>query len=444
MEQTNEALTPASQEQVNALTEMVQKLLREKEINQEPEDPYVTRRIPDNSGLDTSEDTDIMLASTIRTLLSDLAATVIQVRCENHTQDILQAPGAWIQDQRREIVYVPIPIYHTSGGGNKHPGNYAEGSENQDLVSSTRGKQNSECWLDGIEVSSELYCASTTLGAQEPLSVYIEIMELDSETDETCDSEPIFLDPGIGYLHGFQRFRMGDCGRTSNTLRIMDTIQGKDAHKRQGADEGLVCAQAKDCELTSVQMDGVQQPLCVPTLESDCANRAEGAQGTNNHDFSYANVEIGHMAPGSDVSLCVPTFTTASNNSSARSQKREVSANVKQALELDGVEDQRSFLETRGPGTYDFNCIPPSERSFRRRSRYIFIQKRFLDWRISNEINTAISAPQIINFLAEIYSVDKLKAGSIKAYKSAMLNLAENSTELSSNPTDPRYNSSIG
>ncbi|OMJ11270.1 hypothetical protein AYI70_g9836 [Smittium culicis] len=192
-------------------------------------------------------------------------------------------------------------------------------------------------------------------------------------------------------------------------------------------------------ELTSVQMDGVQQPLCVPTLESDCANRAEGAQGTNNDDFSYANMEIGHMVPGSDVSLCVPTFTTASNNSSARSQKRKVSALGKQALELDGVEDQRRFLETQGLGTYAVDCILSNERCIRRRSRYSSIQQRFLDWRISSEINTAISAPQIINFLSEIYNVDNLKAISIKSYKSALLNLAENSAELSIHPMLTEY-----
>ncbi|OMJ22283.1 hypothetical protein AYI70_g2970 [Smittium culicis] len=73
--------------------------------------------------------------------------------CENHTQDILQAPGAGIQDQRREIVYDPIPIYHTSGDGNKHPGNDAEGTDNQDPGPSTRGQQNSECWPDDIEIS---------------------------------------------------------------------------------------------------------------------------------------------------------------------------------------------------------------------------------------------------------------------------------------------------
>ncbi|OMJ26614.1 hypothetical protein AYI70_g41, partial [Smittium culicis] len=55
--------------------------------------------------------------------------------CENNTRHILQAPGAWIQDQRREINYVPITIYHTSGDRNKHPGNDTEGSDNQDLGS---------------------------------------------------------------------------------------------------------------------------------------------------------------------------------------------------------------------------------------------------------------------------------------------------------------------
>ncbi|OMJ18479.1 hypothetical protein AYI70_g5334 [Smittium culicis] len=132
-------------------------------------------------------------------------------------------------------------------------------------------------------------------------------------------------------------------------------------------------------ELTSVQMNGVQQPLCVPTLESDCANRAEGAQESNNDDFSYANVEIGHMVHRCDVSLCVPTFTTASNNSSARSQKRKVSAHGKQALELDGLEDQRRFLETQGLGTYAVDCILLNERRVRRCSRYSPIQQRFLD-----------------------------------------------------------------
>ncbi|OMJ26007.1 hypothetical protein AYI70_g505 [Smittium culicis] len=55
------------------------------------------------------------------------------------------------------IVYIPIPIYLTSGGGNKHWGYDNEGSENQDTGSSTRGMKNTECWPYGIVTSSEIY-----------------------------------------------------------------------------------------------------------------------------------------------------------------------------------------------------------------------------------------------------------------------------------------------
>ncbi|OMJ22664.1 hypothetical protein AYI69_g5306 [Smittium culicis] len=46
MKQVNEALHPAIQDQFNAFTEMVQKLLRERGINQDPDDPYFAKRIP--------------------------------------------------------------------------------------------------------------------------------------------------------------------------------------------------------------------------------------------------------------------------------------------------------------------------------------------------------------------------------------------------------------
>ncbi|OMJ08547.1 hypothetical protein AYI70_g11472 [Smittium culicis] len=159
-------------------------------------------------------------------------------------------------------------------------GRIQRGSENQDPGPSTRGQQNSECWPDDIEMSSELYWesssnsnrsptwspnTSTTPGAQELLPVDIEIMDFDSETDEPSHTEPIILeepaeimerslvlarDPRIGDLHGLQRLSVGDCGRTSNILRIMATIRGEDAHKRQGTDDGLVCTQAKECDRT--------------------------------------------------------------------------------------------------------------------------------------------------------------------------------------------------
>ncbi|OMJ11269.1 hypothetical protein AYI70_g9835 [Smittium culicis] len=117
--------------------------------------------------------------------------------------------GAWIQDQRREIVYDPIPIYHTSEDGNKHPGHDAEGSDNQDQGSSTGGEQATERWEDDVEMSRELYWespvnvdrtaagspySSTTSRTKESIIVDTEIMDIDSHPDKTCHSEPIVLE----------------------------------------------------------------------------------------------------------------------------------------------------------------------------------------------------------------------------------------------------------
>ncbi|OMJ13776.1 hypothetical protein AYI69_g8855 [Smittium culicis] len=46
--------------------------------------------------------------------------------------------------QRREIVYLLIPVYHTPGYGYQYKENDPQGSVNQDQGSSTRGKQATE------------------------------------------------------------------------------------------------------------------------------------------------------------------------------------------------------------------------------------------------------------------------------------------------------------
>ncbi|OMJ24285.1 hypothetical protein AYI70_g1679 [Smittium culicis] len=46
-------------------------------------DYYVHRRIHENSGMDTAEDTEILFACTMRALLADIAATVTQASLDN-------------------------------------------------------------------------------------------------------------------------------------------------------------------------------------------------------------------------------------------------------------------------------------------------------------------------------------------------------------------------
>ncbi|OLY80604.1 hypothetical protein AYI68_g5298 [Smittium mucronatum] len=168
-------------------------------------------------------------------------------------------------------------------------------------------------------------------------------------------------------------------------------------------------------KLSGLQIVKFKKPLSLPALEHDRADSTEGAQGTSHNDISNTNVEVSHMVsgPGDALGISIPLATSHYNHS--RSKKRKITSLDKQALELDSMEDQRRFLESQGLSNYAVDCILSNGRRVRRRFRYSSVQQHFLDWRISKEITSEISTPQIINYLAEIYAVDNLKVGSIKA-----------------------------
>ncbi|PVU91551.1 hypothetical protein BB561_004345 [Smittium simulii] len=182
--------------------------------------------------------------------------------------------------------------------------------------------------------------------------------------------------------------------------------------------------QSRRTECTDTQLVRVEQPILLPTLKLNLSGNSESTQGENNHDAGYSDVEISNMVSGSSGSLGVPTAITSSNNDYSRPQKRKVSAIKQQTLVIDGLEDQRRFLETQGLGTYAVDFILSNERRVRRRSRYSSIQQRFLDWGIANDIITDISAPK----LSIIWQ------STIKAYKSAILRLSDSQSELSMHP----------
>ncbi|OMJ22851.1 hypothetical protein AYI69_g5239, partial [Smittium culicis] len=143
---------------------------------------------------------------------------------------------------------------------------------------------------------------------------------------------------------------------------------------------------------------------------------SENTQGENNYDPRNSFVDISHLVSGSEGIVDMPTVSTANNDGHPGPGKRKIPALDQKTLEINGLEDQRSFLQAQGLGTHAVDCILSNERRVKRRSRHNSIQQRFLDWRISYEITTPISAAQIINYLAELYSKEKLKVGTIRVY----------------------------
>ncbi|OMJ27762.1 hypothetical protein AYI69_g2790 [Smittium culicis] len=141
----------------------------------------------------------------------------------------------------------------------------------------------------------------------------------------------------------------------------------------------------------------IQQHVLFPSVESD---------------FQLVQ-KARHYGP--DEAIIFTSTTLPSNNCCSRSEKRKVAALGKQAMELDGLQDQLRFLKTQDLGTYAIDFIVFNQRHVLHRSRYSSIQQNFLGWRISNKICTPNSSFQVINYLAEIHTVEKYKVGPIKA-----------------------------
>ncbi|OMJ28641.1 hypothetical protein AYI69_g1885 [Smittium culicis] len=439
----------------------------------------------------------------------------IQRRVPNkQALNLFQAFAAWIQGQFREVVDHAISVDHPLRNGDQLEGNVPQGPIQQNPGSATRGQQNTERWREDPEEFSELHWESSinvnrstswktdstpTTRAQKPSSVNIKFMDIDSDSDETSNPEPVLLEESAnvmvrslvlardaenGYFYRSQRLSLWNSSGPPLLLWNMEPQGIKTPYQHEGTVDSAVCTEARECsnirairikpsgraqqtdsanrmvyisgDILDAELSPwatrcrpvcivpeqearpllqlVQQSVLLPTLEPDSTGSPEGPPRESHNDTSESNVEIRNLVPRPDGAIDFTATASPSNNSGPRFEKRKVVALGKQELELDGLEDIRRFLETQGLGTYSIAFIVSNEQPVRHRSRYSSIQQRFLDWRISNKISTPISAPQIINYLAEIYTLDKLKVGSIKAYKSAILQLSDNPAELAAHP----------
>ncbi|OMJ14703.1 hypothetical protein AYI70_g7725 [Smittium culicis] len=95
----------------------------------------------------------------------------------------------------------------------------------------------------------------------------------------------------------------------------------------------------------------------LPTMEPVFPSSAESPTRTINNNSCDTNFEVCNLVSGpiDPVNLEVGPFS--SNDDHIGSKKRKVAALGKQALALDGLEDQRRFLKSQDLGTYVVECI---------------------------------------------------------------------------------------
>ncbi|OMJ26897.1 hypothetical protein AYI69_g3689 [Smittium culicis] len=294
MEQIAETQAPARQDQVKALTELVQQLLRENERNQEPEDPsmnysppplndsassavkkadtalygiqvalaqatrpidyFVHRRILENPGLDTSEDPEVVFVSTMRALLSDVAATpaVHDPREDRGSPTSPRPPQAQPSRGGSEFQYGDADL-HLPYDPQKRMSHVA-GSAGCFYAHSGEGPIDVDC------SSSWVTFASPSLGAQEQSAVHVEVMDIDGNSDEASNPEPAVLEEQTGVmewavilarntrardLYRIQKHSMGNCCGYLLLLWSLEHTTDEDAHQCKRATEGTLCSEAQ-------------------------------------------------------------------------------------------------------------------------------------------------------------------------------------------------------
>ncbi|PVU94844.1 hypothetical protein BB561_002226 [Smittium simulii] len=180
--------------------------------------------------------------------------------------------------------------------------------------------------------------------------------------------------------------------------------------------------QSSRLEFNGIQLVQVKKSIRLPSIKLNIADNSESLTGTTDDNVSNTNVEISNLVSGCNRSIDVPTYTPPGNDSGTRPPKRKIFAPQEQALVIDGLENQRRTSKNK--------IIVSNKRCLKCRSRYSATQQRFFNWRTSYRITSAISAPLIVNYLAESYKKNKIKSSPVRAYKSALMMLVYSLKEL--------------
>ncbi|OMJ22538.1 hypothetical protein AYI69_g5348 [Smittium culicis] len=152
-------------------------------------------------------------------------------------------------------------------------------------------------------------------------------------------------------------------------------------------------------------------PVLLPAVESDLSDCHEGQTRETDYNFGDPNVKVGDMVSRPIINVCENTGADRSNTGRSGSQKRKIPYDTEQELAID--------------------LIQMNDRRVKRRSTYLPTQQKFLAWHRAANVNTGIAAARVVNYLADIYTKDKLSVSTIKAYKSAICQLSEDSHSIS-------------
>ncbi|PVU92975.1 hypothetical protein BB561_003528 [Smittium simulii] len=150
----------------------------------------------------------------------------------------------------------------------------------------------------------------------------------------------------------------------------------------------ILTPQGSRAKYLSTQLESVRKSILLLTLGPNNTSNQKSTPGDNNTDNINSVMKDCNM-------------------------KQKIILHEKQALALDGIEDQRRALKNQELENYAVGFIICNKQRIRCRTKYNSEQQRFLEWERFKNLTESISAAQIQNYLAEIHFTDKLKPSMI-------------------------------
>ncbi|PVV03957.1 hypothetical protein BB560_001551 [Smittium megazygosporum] len=187
-------------------------------------------------------------------------------------------------------------------------------------------------------------------------------------------------------------------------------------------------------KFTAPQMANMGKSICLSAMESDTECDSESSPRKAKNDNNHNTLDYSNMVSRITDSISEAATHNSSGCSNSGSQEREVSIRKEQDLVPNGLEHKRKTLSNQGLANQAIKIIVGNTRAAKRLRRYDKTQGKFIAWRKENKLNSAINAADIVNFLAKGVIEDKISFSTVKAYKSALMQLFDDPKSIATTP----------
>ncbi|OMJ19910.1 hypothetical protein AYI70_g4434 [Smittium culicis] len=249
----------------------------------------------------------------------------------------------------------PESSYYASRDANKFKRNDSESSIFKGQGPTTRSQQAVKHLKGHREGIGEFYRESTgningpvawtinatkTFRTEKHRTLDAEILDSCSYAHGTSDSEFEILEGATGQMEWPVIYTRDT--RTGNLYRFQHQFYGS--------------------EFSGIQLEGLEEPICVSPMELDITSNTEGQTEQTDNNSDNNTMETRDLVPRPSQPIDFPAATSTSNSGSTRPQKRKIPAVGEQKLESDGMEDQRRALQAQGLSNLAIEIFISNER----------------------------------------------------------------------------------